>query len=39
MFKGGDPYSILNKDPNRGKIEPKNFVKVHRYWPGKVIKS
>ncbi len=35
MSTPADPYSILNKDPNRGKIVPKKFVKVHRLWPGK----
>jgi len=33
-----DPYSILNKDPNRGKIVPKKFTKVNRLWPGKAPK-
>ena len=35
MSTPADPYSILNKDPNRGKIVPKKFVKVNRLWAGK----
>eukprot|EP01022_Parablepharisma_sp_SALTPOND_P005366 TRINITY_DN122293_c0_g1_i1.p1 TRINITY_DN122293_c0_g1~~TRINITY_DN122293_c0_g1_i1.p1 ORF type:complete len:268 (-),score=46.15 TRINITY_DN122293_c0_g1_i1:641-1357(-) len=35
MATPADPHSILNKDPNRGKIVPKKFVKVKRLWPGK----
>eukprot|EP00826_Nyctotherus_ovalis_P048291 TRINITY_DN5667_c0_g1_i2.p1 TRINITY_DN5667_c0_g1~~TRINITY_DN5667_c0_g1_i2.p1 ORF type:complete len:214 (+),score=76.60 TRINITY_DN5667_c0_g1_i2:30-671(+) len=36
MSTPADPYSILNKDPNRGKIVQKKKVTVSRLWAGKV---
>lgn len=35
MSTPADPYSILNKDPNRGKIIQKKKVTVNRLWAGK----
>lgn len=36
MASSRDPYSILNNDPNRGKLVPQyNPVKLERYRPGK----
>ena len=37
MSRGGDPFSILNKDPSRSFLPPKRqAAKVNRLWPGKI---
>jgi len=36
MSGAADPYSILNKDPNRGKITQQKKITVNRLWAGKV---